>query len=126
MKIYKANDNLSFPLIKGGKVLKYASFSEIGNTYWTSDKNEIEILDKAAGSLFHLHKVIDENSGLKKKSKEEAQEYEEILSVKSYQEAKEYLRSKFTVSFQALGTPKAINRYAKEKGIIFPNIKISK
>lgn len=125
MKIYKANDNLTFPLTKGGKFLKYINFSEEGNTYWASDKEEIELLDKSSanGVLFHFSKEIKTEKIKNKTKANDEPELKAIKGVLNYQDAKEYLRKEYNIPFQALNTPNSILKHAKEKEVYFPNLK---
>ncbi len=119
-KVYKANNNLTVPIVVGGKIIKYVSFTDENKTFITIDEVEQTALE-SLGSFGTLYKLVEETVYIPEDVKRELSIYEEVTSLS---EAKDVLRTDFDISHQQLRTPASIMAKAEELKISFPNLKL--
>lgn len=123
IKVYKAHNILSVPVVVDGKITGYAEFKDENHTFRTSD----EILQKALeglpcfGSLFKLSESIGKSDPAKELPAKELKVFSEITD---WQDAKDLLRKDYGIPHQSLNTPENILKKASEVGVSFPNLKI--
>ena len=119
-KVYKANNNLTVPIVVDGKIVKYVSFTDENKTFITVDEVEQTALE-SLGSFGTLYKLVETVESKPVETKREPSEYAEVTSLS---EAKDVLRTDFEVSHQQLRTPASIMAKAEELNISFPNLKL--
>lgn len=119
-KVYKSNNNLTVPIVVGGKIIRYVSFTDENKTFVTSDEVEQTALESLE-SFGTLYKLVEETVCIPEDVKRELSIYEEVTSLS---EAKDVLRTDFDISHQQLRTPASIMAKAEELKISFPNLKL--
>ena len=121
IKVYKASNYLTVPVVMDGKIACYADFNDERFTYRTGDKKVQKALEGLScfGSLFQLDTVVydDDKPDVRKPL---LKVYEGITD---WQDAADLLAKEYGLDPKDLNTPKAILVAAKNTGIEFPNLK---
>lgn len=128
IKVYRAHNILSVPIVVGGKIVGYAEFKDENHTFRTSD----EVCQKALeglpcfGRLFKLSESIDASNAkqVQHNSSDKNDGVKTFPEIIDWQDAKDLLRKDYGVAHQSLNTPENILKKASEVGISFPNLKI--
>lgn len=122
IKVYKAHNILSVPIVVDGKIVGYVEFKDENHTFRTSNEDHQNALESLPcfGKLFKLSESIGE-SEIKKNP---AVELKELPEVTDWQDAKDLLRKEYGFAHQSLNTPENILKKASEAGVSFPNLKI--
>lgn len=122
IKVYKAYNNLSVPMVVDGKIVCYIEFSDENNTYRTNNIVHQQALENLPcyKSLFKLSETIGDEAAEKiLMPPVDPKEYPDITG---WQEAKDILRKDFDIPHQSLNSPENILKKAKEAGASFPNL----
>ena len=138
IKVYKAKSRLITPVVIGGKVVRYAEFTDADYTYVTSDERVQEALEKSpafqryfvllrtvgdSGKKGGVGKERLESGGQKDGQDGNGADWTEYAEVTDWQGAKEILRGEpYKIAYQVLGSPDAIVRKAEELKVRFPNL----
>ena len=129
-KIYKANDCLSVPIVKNGKIVQRLSFNDAEHTLHVFDKATQDALEALPcfKKLFHIsfeekeeEKENPVNTKNNSDNKVNSKEYPEVENV---QDAKNILIKQYNIPYQGLRSPETILKKAQELGVSFPNIKV--
>ncbi|WP_099465553.1 hypothetical protein [Parabacteroides provencensis] len=122
VKVYKAHNILSVPIVVDGKIVVYVEFKDENHTFRTSD----EIYQKALEGLPCFGKLfkLSESVGESEIKKDPIVELKELPEITDWQDAKDLLRKDYGVPHQSLNTPENILKKASEFGVSFPNLKI--
>lgn len=122
IKVYKASNYLTVPVVVGGKIICYADFNDERFTYRTGDKNVQKALEGLScfGSLFKLDTVVSDDEDKPKARKSLLKAYGDITD---WQDASDLLVKEYGLDPKDLNTPKAILAAAKNTGVEFPNLK---
>lgn len=121
IKVYKASNYLTVPVVVDGKITRYVDFNDERFTYRTGDKIVQKALEDLScfGSLFKLDTVIsDEDKPKARKSLLKA--YGDITD---WQDAADLLSKEYGIDLKDLNSPKTILAAAKNTGVEFPNLK---
>lgn len=123
IKTYKANNNLTVPIVVGGKIVKYVDFSDANHTYVTKSEQEQTALE-SLGSYGTTFKLVETKS---EKKEEVIPLFEPAVfdDVTSLIEAKDILKGEpYNVAHQQLRTPESVMAKATSLNISFPNLKL--
>ena len=117
LKVYKTQTYLSMPItVKGKSVrIEFRGNKFTGGFFSTKDKN----VQKAIESSKEFNDIIFLDAVEEEPVKEKEDRRIKIESVKSFQEAVEYLKGEGIIA----KTPEEINSAAEELNISFPNLK---
>ena len=123
IKTYKANNNLTVPIVVDGKIVKYVDFSDANHTYVTKSEQEQTALESLVsyGTTFKLVETKSE------KKEEVIPLFEPSVfdDVTSLIEAKDILKGEpYNVAHQQLRTPESVMAKATALNISFPNLKL--
>lgn len=124
IKVYKAYNNLSVPVVVDGKIIRYIEFGDENNTYRTGNvvhQNALENLPCYNRQFKLLETIKDEAV---KKEESPVVDAKEFPDITEWQEAKDILRKDFDVPHQSLNTPDNILKKAKEVGVYFPKLSL--
>jgi hypothetical protein len=121
IKIYKASNFLTVPIVVDGKIVSYADFNDERFTYRTGDKKHQKALEALPcfGKLFTLSETV-KTEAEPQDSKIKSKVYSEITD---WQDASELLAKDYDMDLKDLNTPDAIMNSAKKAGVEFPNLK---
>lgn len=124
IKVYKAYNNLSVPVVVNGKIIGYIEFNDENNTYRTNDISHQEALESLPcyNRLFKLSETINDETV--KSVVPDAIDLKMYPGITEWQDAKDILRKEYDVPHQSLNTPENILKKAKEAGISFPDLPI--
>lgn len=119
VKVYKATNYLSVPIVMNGKIVGYADFTDEHYTYSTRNKDIQKSLESLPcfNSLFKLLRKVEDKPEKKETKKS-------FNTIKSWQEAKNVLATKYKVDESLINTPESIIKKADELNISFPNLKL--
>ena len=123
IKTYKANNNLTVPIVVDGKIVKYVDFSDANHTYVTKCEQEQTALE-SLGSYGTTFKLVETKS---EKKEEVIPLFEPSVfdDVTSLIEAKDILKGEpYNVAHQQLRTPESVMAKATALNISFPNLKL--
>lgn len=118
IKVYKASNYLTVPVVVDGKIVCYADFCDERNTYRTSNEVHQKALESLPiyGKLFKIEEVIGKTEKPKKKKTEA---YPEVTD---WQDASALLVEKYGADKDGLDTPDSILAAAKKAGVSFPGL----
>lgn len=123
IKTYKANNNLTVPIVVNGKIVKYVDFSDANHTYVTKSEQEQTALE-SLGSFGSTFKLVETKN---EEDHEEKKEFEPTVfdEVTSLADAKDVLKGEpYNVVHQQLRTPESVMAKATALNISFPNLKL--
>lgn len=122
IKTYKANNNLTVPIVVNGKIVKYVDFSDANHTYVTNSEQDQTALE-SLGTYGSAFKLVETKSEVKEEKKEfEPTVFDEVTSLA---EAKDILKGEpYNVAYQQLRGPEAIIAKAAALNISFPNLNL--
>lgn len=123
IKTYKANNNLTVPVVVNGKIVKYVDFLEANHTYVTNSEQEQEALE-SLDSFGVSYKLVETKGEVKEEEKKEFDPtvFDEVTSLA---EAKDILKGEpYKVIYQRLNNPEAVLAIATELNVSFPNLKL--